>query len=279
MGRRLVVIDTAVPRDVDPSARDLPGVELYDLDDIQREVAQNLSAREAEARARRADRGEQELASFERWIASLEVVPTISALRERGRAAVERALRENERRWQALTDDDRERVALVAQAWSATSCTNPRSASRRAGELGSSSFYVETVRELLALAACPERTRCPGTLSRFPRASYGTLTQRCFRVVHGAIDAPKTSRGAAMSQYATAQIETTPQQEKTAHRRGPASASSSTQRRRPWPRRTEPTFVRRSGASAGSGAGRYAASCAGRFRRDRTVAARLGPLG
>jgi glutamyl-tRNA reductase len=153
---RLVVIDTAVPRDVDPSARDLPGVELYDLDDIERELARNLSAREEEA-LRAEPIVEQELASFERWLASLEVVPTISALHDRGRAAIEQALRENERRWQALTDDDRERVELVARAVVNDLLHEPTLSLRRACEGGSSSLYVQTVRELFGLA--PGRNR------------------------------------------------------------------------------------------------------------------------
>ena len=48
-GRPLVLIDIAVPRDIDPSVRELPGIALYDMDDLQRAVARNLSAREAEA--------------------------------------------------------------------------------------------------------------------------------------------------------------------------------------------------------------------------------------
>jgi glutamyl-tRNA reductase len=155
--RRLVVIDTAVPRDVDPSARDLPGIELYDLDDIERELARNLSGREQEA-LRAEPIVEEELASFERWLASLEVVPTISALHDRGHAAVEHALRENERRWQALTDDDRERVELVARAVVNDLLREPTLSLRRAGECGSSSLYVKTVRELFGLGACPEQT-------------------------------------------------------------------------------------------------------------------------
>jgi glutamyl-tRNA reductase len=154
---RLVVIDTAVPRDVDPSARDLPGVDLYDLDDIERELARNLSAREEEA-LRAEPIVEQEVASFERWLASLDVVPTISALHERGRAAVERALHENERRWQALTNDDRERVELVARAVVNDLLHEPTLRLRRAGERGSSSLYVKTVRELFGLGAWPEQT-------------------------------------------------------------------------------------------------------------------------
>ena len=50
-GRRpLVLIDIAVPRDIEPSVRDLcSGITLFDMDDLQREVARNLSGREAEA--------------------------------------------------------------------------------------------------------------------------------------------------------------------------------------------------------------------------------------
>ena len=48
-GRPLVLIDLAVPRDIEPEARELPGITLYDMDDLQREVARNLSGREAEA--------------------------------------------------------------------------------------------------------------------------------------------------------------------------------------------------------------------------------------
>ena len=151
-GRRLVVLDTAVPRDVEPAARDLAGVTLYDLDDIQRQIARNLSAREQEA-VRAEPIVEEEVESFERWLATLEVVPTISALRQRGRAAVERALRENEPRWQSLTDDDRNRVERIARAVVSDLLHEPTLRLRRASEQGSSSLYVETVRDLFGLSA------------------------------------------------------------------------------------------------------------------------------
>jgi glutamyl-tRNA reductase len=154
-GGRLVVIDTAMPRDVDPSAHGLPGLELHDLDDIQRELALNLSAREAEARLAEPIL-EQELESFERWLASLEVVPTISALHRRGRAAVERALRTNEHRWQGLSDDDRDRVELMARAVVSDLLHEPTRRLRQAGERGSSSAYVQTLSELFGLGVQPE---------------------------------------------------------------------------------------------------------------------------
>jgi glutamyl-tRNA reductase len=151
-GRSLVVVDTAVPRDVEPSAGELRGLTLIDLDTIQHEMARNVSARKEEARAA-AGIIDEEVASFERWLAALDVVPTISALHERGRAAIERALRENEPRWQSLSDDDRERVGLIARAVISDLLHEPTRRLRQAGERGSSSLYVQTVRELFGLSA------------------------------------------------------------------------------------------------------------------------------
>lgn len=151
-GRRLVVVDTAVPRDVEPEARSLPGVALYDLDDIQRAAASNLAMRASEAE-KAEPIVEEEVARFRRWLGSLDVVPTISELRTRGLAAAERAVRENEGRWRSLTDEDRERVRLMAQAVVSDLLHEPTLSLRRAGERGSSSAYVEVVRELFGLSA------------------------------------------------------------------------------------------------------------------------------
>ena len=49
-GRPLLLIDLAVPRDIHPDCRDLEGVGLYDMDDLQTLVERNASGREAEAR-------------------------------------------------------------------------------------------------------------------------------------------------------------------------------------------------------------------------------------
>ena len=88
-GRPLLLIDIAVPRDIDPRVRELPGITLYDMDDLQRTVARNLDVQEAEAsRARTVV--EEELQRFDRWLSTLDVVPTIAALRERGEEVVRR---------------------------------------------------------------------------------------------------------------------------------------------------------------------------------------------
>src|SRR6185503_20958359 len=78
-GRPLLLIDIAVPRDIDPSVRSLDGVHLRDIDDLQRMVERNLSGREADARRAEALL-ERELERFQRWLGTLDAVPTIAAL-------------------------------------------------------------------------------------------------------------------------------------------------------------------------------------------------------
>ncbi len=99
-GRPLLVIDIAVPRDVDPACREIPGVSLHDVDDVQEIVERNASGREAEARQAESIL-DAERTSFERWLGSLEVVPTVTALRERADEIVRRVLAENEARWES----------------------------------------------------------------------------------------------------------------------------------------------------------------------------------
>ena len=62
---------------------------LRDIDDLQRVVERNLSGREAEARRAEALL-EHELERFQRWLGTLDVVPTIAALHERGEAIARR---------------------------------------------------------------------------------------------------------------------------------------------------------------------------------------------
>ena len=65
--RPLVLIDIAVPRDVEPGARDIPGVALYDMDDLQRAAARGRSVREAEAARARSLVEEEVSASTAGW--------------------------------------------------------------------------------------------------------------------------------------------------------------------------------------------------------------------
>jgi glutamyl-tRNA reductase len=154
-GRPLLLVDIAVPRDVEPECRAIGGVSLHDIDDVQKIAERNAGNREAEAR-----RAEPILAAeldrFERWLASLEVVPTIAALRESADEVVRRVLAENEGRWEGLGEADRERLGAMAKAIAGRLLHEPTLRMKRAAGSDEAYLYVSALRELFGLDADTE---------------------------------------------------------------------------------------------------------------------------
>jgi glutamyl-tRNA reductase len=149
-GRPLLLVDIAVPRDIEPACREIAGVSLHDIDDVQQIVARNAGGREAEARrAERLIDAEQD--RFDRWLASLEVVPTISALRERADEVVRRVLAENEGRWEELSEADQERLGVMAKAIASRLLHEPTLRMKRSAGSDEAYFYVSALRELFGL--------------------------------------------------------------------------------------------------------------------------------
>jgi len=148
-GRPLLLIDIAVPRDIDPAVRGLPGITLYDMDDLQHAVARNMSGREAEA-VKAAGLIEVEVERFARWLGSLEIVPTIAALRERGDEIVAQVLRDNDERWESVSENDRRRLEMMARAVVSRLLHEPTLRLKDAD--GDRAYvYVDALRELFAL--------------------------------------------------------------------------------------------------------------------------------
>jgi glutamyl-tRNA reductase len=165
MDRPLVLIDLAVPRDIDPDVRACPEVALYDMDDLQRAVAQNMSGREAEVEEARV-LVREEVKRFEGWLESLDVVPTISALRQRGEEVVDHVLRENEARWESLSEADRERVELLARAVVSRLLHEPTLRLKGAAGEQSSYRYVHALHELFGLEAALAPHEEPAQVTR-----------------------------------------------------------------------------------------------------------------
>jgi len=113
--RPLLVIDLAVPRDVDPTCAQVQGVALHDVDDLESVVARNRKVRLEESRKAEAII-EQEIQNFATWLGSLEVLPTLAALRSHASAIAAQVLAENEGRWETASDRDRERVEAISRA-------------------------------------------------------------------------------------------------------------------------------------------------------------------
>jgi glutamyl-tRNA reductase len=80
--RPLVMVDIAMPRNIDPAVRNIPGIFLYDLDDLERVVHHNAEEREGAAIAAR-KLVEEEAQGFRCRLLAERVVPTIVALRSR----------------------------------------------------------------------------------------------------------------------------------------------------------------------------------------------------
>jgi glutamyl-tRNA reductase len=113
--RPLLLIDIAVPRDIADGCAGLEGVTLYDIDDLQAIVARNLEVREAE-RAGAEQVVEEEIQRFARWMGQLDVLPTITALREHGAEIVDQVLAENAERWETASARDLARAEAIARS-------------------------------------------------------------------------------------------------------------------------------------------------------------------
>ncbi|ACV58852.1 glutamyl-tRNA reductase [Alicyclobacillus acidocaldarius] len=104
-GRPLVILDIAVPRDVDPEVSSSTSVYLYDVDDLEGVVAANLEERARQEAAVEAmiDEG---VRAFSQWLAEQEVVPVIAALHRRGEAIEREVMASLLRKLPHLTERD-----------------------------------------------------------------------------------------------------------------------------------------------------------------------------
>jgi glutamyl-tRNA reductase len=112
--RPLLLIDLAVPRDIDASVAGIRGVSLYDVDDLQAVIARNRKVRQAEARKAEGII-EEEIQHFATWLGSLEILPTLAALRAHANEIADGVVRENAAKWESASDRDLERIDAVAR--------------------------------------------------------------------------------------------------------------------------------------------------------------------
>ncbi len=114
-GRALLLIDLAVPRDIDAACAGVDGVTLFDIDDLQAVATRNRKGRQAEAR-RAEGIIEEEIQKFAAWLGSLEVLPTLAALRARASDIAGQVVAENRGKWESASPRDLERIDAVARA-------------------------------------------------------------------------------------------------------------------------------------------------------------------
>jgi glutamyl-tRNA reductase len=113
--RSLVLIDIAVPRDIDPAVVNIPHVRLYDIDDLNEHLEQARAERAVEApRVESILVEEQE--KFMDFFNSLNMLPLIANLRQQAEAIRQSELEKTLRRLPDLTEAERARIEALTQA-------------------------------------------------------------------------------------------------------------------------------------------------------------------
>jgi glutamyl-tRNA reductase len=148
--RPMFFIDIAVPRDIDPKINDLANVYLYDVDDLQEVVASNLAQRQKEA-AKAETIVSQEIGQFYRWLSSLEVTPTIVALRSRFDEVRQAEVAKTVNGWKGLSSDDIKRLEAMSTAMINKMLHTPTSVLKRSNQGGRTDLYLDALRTLFEL--------------------------------------------------------------------------------------------------------------------------------
>jgi glutamyl-tRNA reductase len=110
--RPLMLIDIAVPRDIDPEAANIPHVKLFDMDGLNEQLEESLAHRMDEIPHVKSIL-ESELAEFEKFMNSLEMLPIIADIRKQAEAIRSTELEKTLRRMPDLTDAERERIEAM----------------------------------------------------------------------------------------------------------------------------------------------------------------------
>jgi glutamyl-tRNA reductase len=149
-GRRLLLVDLAVPRDLDPEIAELDGAYLYDIDDLEQIVVETLSLRRREAeRAEAIVAAEAE--KFHEWHASLDVVPAIASLRARAEEIREAELEKAESLLGRLDESQRRAVEAVTAQIVNKLLHLPTVRLKQAAAAPDGVLYAEAVRHLFGL--------------------------------------------------------------------------------------------------------------------------------
>ncbi len=149
-GRRLLCVDIAMPRDIDPDVGKLPDVVLCNIDDLEAVCAENLRDREAEITAVEAI-VQEGLADYREWKAVEPLVPMIGALYQRAEAIRRAEVDRTMSRLKRISEEDREMIDVMTAAIVRRLLHTPVAALRARGGDPRARELAELAKELFAL--------------------------------------------------------------------------------------------------------------------------------
>jgi len=147
--RPIFFIDIAVPRDIDPQVNRLSNSYVYDIDDLQGVIDENIEDRQKEA-----IKGErivdEAVIQFRDWSASLEVVPTIVALRNKlesiAETEIKKTLQSNK-----IPESGAQAIKKMADSLINKILHHPTMFLKRNSMTGDKSNHIDLVRKLFKL--------------------------------------------------------------------------------------------------------------------------------
>jgi glutamyl-tRNA reductase len=143
----MLLIDLAVPRDIDEDVTEVPGVHLYSVDALRDVVSSTMARRHAELEAAE-QIVEEELSDFECWLRSLQTLPVLSSWRQQAEevrdAEVQRALR----RLSELSPEQQYVVEALSRSLVNKLLHGPTLRTKHAAALGDGNRYANMLREL-----------------------------------------------------------------------------------------------------------------------------------
>jgi glutamyl-tRNA reductase len=160
--RPLFIIDIAVPRDVDPRVGSMDNVFVYDVDDLHQVAEENLAVRTREA-AQAEHIVEEELDAFLSWRRSLELAPTIVALRKRFGQIADEELQRALPRLEGLSQSDRATLEAMGRSLVNKLLHQPMTQLKAGAGEPDGPLLIDAVRRLFAIAEEEPSEKEPST--------------------------------------------------------------------------------------------------------------------
>ncbi len=149
-GQELTIVDIAVPRDVDPAAAELAGIELFDMDTVKDFVKRSNHERQGVV-ADVESIVEQEVARYEAVASARAIAPLVAQLHERGDEIVAHELERFRARLVGLDPAERAAVEALARGVAKKLLRSPTVRVKAAAGKARGERLAEAVRDLFDL--------------------------------------------------------------------------------------------------------------------------------
>jgi glutamyl-tRNA reductase len=147
-------IDIADPRDIEPRVEEIENAYLYNIDDLQKVAHDHIKDREKEAQKAEAI-VQAEVALFVVWYRSLDVAPTIVALRKKFEEIRKKELEKTLSLHPDLSEKERRSLEALTSAIINKILHDPLTLLKKSDEEATADFYLDALRNLFQLSEKP----------------------------------------------------------------------------------------------------------------------------